>query len=123
MNILLLVAAALSGLLCVAHVVGGGKMILQPMLGASFDPVAKRTMYFCWHYVTLALAATAGGLAYAAFEPAPLFAAFLLAQLGALALLHFTLASTAKVERGVAKMFQWAIFATITGVGVAGLAL
>ena len=55
MNWFLLAAAALALLTTGVHIFLGGKTCLAPMLAADFDPVAKRTLYVCWHCITLDL--------------------------------------------------------------------
>ncbi|MEM9630176.1 MAG: hypothetical protein AAGA50_02540 [Pseudomonadota bacterium] len=60
MNSYLLVAAGLSVFVCLLHAFLGGRSIAVPLLKASdLHPVPKYVAYYCWHIVTIVLAAIA----------------------------------------------------------------
>lgn len=73
------VAAVLSLVMTVGHVVIAGARVVRPLLAdGSLPPQARWLAYFCWHVVTLLSAAMTLGFALVAAGSAPLeLAAFL----------------------------------------------
>ncbi|WP_306015870.1 hypothetical protein [Oceanicaulis sp. MMSF_3324] len=69
MNTWLLVAAVLSAGICWLHTFVGGRRIARPLLTAPLPSKPKHTSYFCWHIVTLVLAALGIMFLYAAVQP------------------------------------------------------
>lgn len=65
MNIIFLVAAALSVAVCLIHTFAGGRTIAVPLLKSDLHPVPKYVTYYCWHIVTIVLAAIAVMYAFA----------------------------------------------------------
>lgn len=65
MNTPFLVAAALSVAVCLIHTFAGGRTIAVPLLKADLHPVPKYVTYYCWHIVTIVLAAIAVMYAFA----------------------------------------------------------
>lgn len=59
MNAFLLTAAVLSAIVCAIHTFAGGRTIAAPLLKAELHPVPKYVTYYCWHIVTIVLAAIA----------------------------------------------------------------
>lgn len=71
MNTWLIAASALAALTALVHFFVGGRQVAKPLLDSDeISSLVKYTHYFCWHIVTLALAAMAIGLAYSGLEPA-----------------------------------------------------
>jgi hypothetical protein len=70
MNTFLALAAGLSALTCLIHTFLGGREIAVPLLNAvDLAPVPKYVSYYCWHLVTIALAAISLMFAIAAIYP------------------------------------------------------
>lgn len=68
MNIWLGLAGAVSVVTLFIHVFAGGKEIVRPLLAANdLDRIPKLTLYYCWHLVTIAIAAIAAGFLYSGF--------------------------------------------------------
>ena len=59
-------AAGLSALWAAVHIFLGGRSIAVPLLDSNMPRVPKYTQYFCWHIVTLTIAALALFFALAA---------------------------------------------------------
>ncbi len=62
------------GLTCLVHVYLGGPELAAPLLrqdeaGVGLTYAVRQALYYCWHLVTLMLAAMAGMFLYAAFNP------------------------------------------------------
>lgn len=63
-------AGAISAINWSVHTFVGGREIARPLIAASdLAPIPKFTQYFCWHLVTIALAAISLGFLYAAVQP------------------------------------------------------
>lgn len=121
MNSYFLVAAILSAGVLAAHVVGGGRFYVRPLLAArDLHPVPKHVHYYCWHLVTMVLAAMAAGFGQAAVEPGARDVAVLLTLLAA----GFTLWSLALVtwkRQPFLRMPQWALLGPVAVAGGLGL--
>lgn len=67
MNIYFLIAALTSCGTCLLHIFLGGKFAAKPLLhNQDLNQVAKYTNYYCWHLVTITIAAMALAFAMAA---------------------------------------------------------
>ncbi len=55
MNNWIMAAGTLSGLTCLAHVIGGGKEVHHPMLNSPLSPLLKGYASVLWHMVTVVL--------------------------------------------------------------------
>lgn len=113
MSIPLLIVGVFCSFLCLVHVVGGGRDCARPMLDASFDPVAKATVYACWHGVSMYLLASGLLLVWVGLDPSA--ATRLAAQAIGLsylciAALFGVLASTWAIAGGWYKLGQWMAF-------------
>ncbi len=64
-----LAAGILGAAITAVHLVLGQITIVEPMLDASFDDVAKQTLLVCWHIVSVDLVLTAAGLIAAGVQP------------------------------------------------------
>ncbi|MBN8534207.1 MAG: hypothetical protein J0L51_08940 [Rhizobiales bacterium] len=57
MNLYLGLAGVLALAVCLTHLILGGREIVRPFLGFEKMPgIARYTMYYCWHLVTITLA-------------------------------------------------------------------
>ncbi|WP_428642788.1 hypothetical protein [Roseibium sp.] len=121
MNIFLLIAAGLSAGVCLIHTFLGGREIAVPLLqAADLAPVPKYVSYFCWHIVTIALAAIAAMFAFAAMRPDSLELAWAATGLtGAICLLG--LAVPPMKKQTYAHMPQGWLFLPITVLGAIGV--
>ncbi len=120
MSIVALVLGFGSLFLAVVHVIGGGRAVARPMLAASFDVVARDTMYVCWHGISaqLALAGLAlvitGVAPSAATEPLVRTVATLYLVYAAL-FLWIGIAS--RRRRAVLELGQWMAFLPLGAAG------
>ena len=121
MNLWLALAAVLAAITTLIHVILGGRYVTTPLLATErLHAVPKFTMYYCWHLVTIVLAALAlafglvatgrGSRDLALFATAGA-ALFCLGSLGMIGLFRLR----------IAHFPQWLLFATITVSGMIGL--
>ncbi len=120
MNVALIVAASLSLITWAIHTFLGGREVARPLLRSSMKPVPKYTNYYCWHLVTLTLAAMTAGFAYAALVPAGLDVALLMTALSA-SFCIWSLALVLWKRRRLLELPQWSLFLLITVAAVIGL--
>lgn len=120
MNLWLIAASALSALTGFIHLVLGGTEIARPLLAAKgLGHVPKYTMYYCWHLVTIQIAALAAAYAAAAWGGGRelAIAATLLAALFAC----WSLLMIALFRLRFMHFPQWLLFLFIAAAGIAGL--
>ena len=127
MNGFLIASGLVASFMLVGHSTIGRKQFFLPMLGADFDPVAKRTMEFVWHMSTAALVLPPVVLLYAGFsgaeaEAPTLVVAYLGLQFLAWGVVHFAVTATSGIQGAVYKMFQWMLFLAVGGLAMAGVA-
>lgn len=120
MNTWLMAAAATAALTTAVHFFLGGAAVARPLLQAEFDGVAKYTNYFCWHIVTIVLAAMAGGYAYAALVPAGLDVAILVTALAA-SYVVWNLVMIAQHRLAARKHPQFVFFVPMTAIALPGI--
>ena len=120
MNITALILGIGSLVLAGVHLVAGGIAIARPMLAASFDKVARDTMYVCWHLVSVQLVLAGGLLVYAGFAPdaatdtlVRVVATLYLAYAG----VFVCVALASKRRRALIHLGQWTAFLPL---GIAG---
>lgn len=126
MNWFLIAAGMIASFVIVGHFMVGIKMYLDPMLKASFDPVAKKVMHAVFHYVSVylifsAVALLLVGMGYFSTESSKSLMQFIGLNYGFFAVWLIFLAATSGIEKGVLKMFQWIFFtaiATLVWLGV-----
>lgn len=120
---MLFAAAAFAGLASAAlHAFGGGAMMARPFYRqAKAGGVATHAFRYCWHFVTLALFATAAGLAFLAVRPQhTFFGVYLTANAFGFSALSFLVS---KIEGAPPLKSPPAILGAIIGVlGLAALA-
>lgn len=121
MNIFFGIAAALSASVCVAHIVAGGRFYVRPLLAATgLHPVPRFVHYYCWHLVTMVLAAMAVGFGRAAIDPGAADVALLLTVLSS-SFSAWSLALVLWKRQRLLQMPQWALFAPVAIFGILGL--
>lgn len=121
MNALFLVAGGLSLLVCLIHIVLGGRGAARPLLEAkSLHSMPRMTNYYCWHLVTIALALMGGGFFLSARTSATTDGAILATAFACLAaLLCFGINVRWSLKHRHHP--QWVLFLPIAGLGAAGL--
>lgn len=121
MNAWLALAAALAAITTLIHVILGGREIATPLLATErLHAVPKFTMYYCWHLVTIMLAALALALGLAATGLGSRDLA-VFATVGAALFCLWGLGMVALFRLRIAHFPQWALFAAIAASGAAGL--
>ena len=102
-----LFAASLAAACCWGvHTFVGERTVARPLIASpGLDAVPKWTQFYCWHLVTITLAVMALGLGYAAFVPAALDVALLIAAL-AIAFGLFGIVLPRRIGRSYAEMPQ-----------------
>ncbi|MEO0637088.1 MAG: hypothetical protein AAFY73_10610, partial [Pseudomonadota bacterium] len=63
------ISAGLAGFICLIHIFAGGRESVPPLLSSDMESLPKYTNYYCWHLVSLTLAAMAAAYAFAAAYP------------------------------------------------------
>ncbi len=124
MNIWFVLAGVSAFGLCLLHVFGGGPVAARPLLATNaLDRVAKYTNYYCWHMVTIVIAALGLMYFYAALVPSAYELAFVASFL-ALAFSIWNLALyfwQRKKFRKWYELAQWLFFTPIWVFGFIGL--
>jgi nitrate reductase NapE component len=114
-------AAGLAATTCLLHVVLGGREAARPLLAAAgLGEIAKFTNYYCWHLVTIAIAALAVAFAMAARPEGSGEMATFAAMISVL-FAFWSLAMIGRYRLSVWRFPQWALFAPIASLGLAGL--
>ncbi|CAN7407291.1 hypothetical protein LJR090_003228 [Bosea sp. LjRoot90] len=121
MNIWLALAAALAAATTLIHFILGGRHVAAPLLATErLHAVPKFTMYYCWHLVTIVLAALALAFGLAATGQGSRDLA-LFATAGAALFCLWSLAMVALFRLRIAHFPQWALFAATAVSGAIGL--
>lgn len=121
MNNWFLSAAALSAAVCAVHVIMGGREAARPLLASTeLDQVAKYTNYYCWHIVTIVIAALGAAFLVAAIDhDADELALF--AVITSFLFAVWSLAMIARFRLPLLPFGQWILFLVVAAVGAAGL--
>ena len=114
-------AALLSAFTWGVHTFVGGRECVGPLLDADVPWVPKMTHYYCWHLVTLTLAAMAAGLGYAAVEPAGRDVGWLVFGLAVSFAGWSVLLNGWKRPRPWWALPQWSLFVAVAVVALPGL--
>ena len=120
MNLAFAIAGGLTLLIWGIHTFLGGPTIARPLLEAEMEVVAKYTNYYCWHIVTITLAAMGGGFLYAAWVPEGRDVGILVTALCA-AYALWSLLLVAWKHRKPFDLPQWLLFVVVTGVALVGV--
>ncbi len=120
-NIWLLAAGAASGATLLIHIFAGGPTVARPLLSSSdIDEVAKLTNYYCWHLVSITLAAMTVGFTYAAVTSGETALATMWTAIAA-AFAFWSVALVIWKRQRALDLPQWTLFAVIAGLGAMGL--
>jgi len=123
MNNWYLAASLISGATCIIHVFIAGRENAAPLLAADgLGKVPKFTNYYCWHMVSIVLAAQALAFAIASQMPAERSLA-IFATGGSIAFTLWSLGMIAIFKLRPLDFPQWAFFAPTSLLGLAGLYL
>ncbi|MBR3193500.1 hypothetical protein [Bosea sp. (in: a-proteobacteria)] len=121
MNLWLALAAVLAAITTLIHVILGGRYVTTPLLATErLHAVPKFTMYYCWHLVTIVLAALALAFGLVATGRGSRDLA-LFATAGAALFCLWSLGMIGLFRLRIAHFPQWLLFATITVSGMIGL--
>lgn len=121
MNAWLALAAALAAATALIHLVLGGRHVAAPLLAAErLHAVPKFTMYYCWHLVTIVLAALALAFGLVATGLGSRDLA-IFATGGAALFCLWSLGMIGLFRLRIAHFPQWVLFAAITLSGAIGL--
>ena len=120
-NIWLLSAAILAFVACLLHLFAGGKVAARPLLAdEKFNHIAKYTLWYAWHNVTLMLLGISVMLLIAAFIPQQIALAIAAVLLVASVFL-LSLAMIIKFRLKFLQFPQWLLFLPVLGLGIIGL--
>ena len=120
-NIWLLSAAILAFTVCLLHLFAGGKIAARPLLAdEKFNHIAKYTLWYAWHTVTLALFGVGVMLLVAAFAPQQTALAIAAVLLVASVFL-LSLAMIIKFRLKFFQFPQWLLFLPVLVLGIIGL--
>ena len=123
MNIWFAAAVLTSAATFLIHTFVGGRMVARPLLAAEgLGKVSKYTNYYCWHMVTIVLAAQTLAFAITAQNPSERILA-MFASGGALAFMVWGLAMIAIFKLRMTNYPQWLLFLPTALLGMAGLYL
>ena len=120
-NLWLFAASVAAGATLLIHVFAGGPSVARPLLEASdIDEVAKLTNYYCWHIVSITLAAMTAAFCYASIAPGETAMAALWTAIAAAFALWSIVLFVWKRQKAL-DLPQWTLFAVIAGLGGMGL--
>ena len=121
MNAWLALATLLAAATTLIHAILGGREIATPLLAAErLHAVPKFTLYYCWHLVTIVLAALALAFGLVAIGLGSRDLA-LFATVGAALFCLWSLGMVGLFRLRIAHFPQWALFAAIAISGTIGL--
>lgn len=120
-NMWLFAAGVAAALTVLIHIFGGGPEIAHPLLRATELPdVPKYVNYYCWHLVSMTIAAMAVGFIWAAIDVTQTGLAMMWTVMAVL----FTLWSLVLVKWKRQKFWQmpqWTLFGVISVLAVVGM--
>ncbi len=120
-NYWLLAAGVAAGLTTLIHIFGGGPEVVRPLFAAQdIEETPRLLNYYCWHLVTITLAAMAFAFTYASLTPGETMLALMWAVISAAFALWSILLIAWKKQKAI-EMPQWILFAAITGLAAPGL--
>ncbi|MGJ8612368.1 MAG: hypothetical protein ACSHWY_14795 [Octadecabacter sp.] len=121
-NYWLFAAGIAAGLSCLIHTFLGGPEIARPLLASNdIHDVPKYVNYYCWHLVTMTIAAMAVGFVWAAIDPTQTGLAWMWTVMAVLFML-WSLALIRLKRQNIWHMPQWTLFGLISVLAVIGLA-
>ena len=110
--VLLYVAAGRSAATTLVHIFAGGKSAARPLLDSTLDDEPKYTNYYCWHMVTIIIAAMSACYLASASGVATLEAA-VIATLLAFAFAGWSGALIVLAKQNTKTLPQWVLFLAI----------
>lgn len=114
-------AAALSAATLAVHLFAGGQDVVEPLLSAHELPeIARFTLYYCWHLITITLAAKTLSFAVLATNRGGTALALLMTGLAG-TFAAWDLAMIAMFGLSPIEYGQWILFTVITACSIAGL--
>ncbi|MCC2112695.1 MAG: hypothetical protein KDJ16_11735 [Hyphomicrobiales bacterium] len=113
-------AAVSSAATCLVHVFLGGREIARPLLAAELRKIPKYTAYYCWHMVTITIAALALAFALAARPGGAIELAYFATGLSAL-FMAWNLIMIALFRLRLLHFPQWLLFLPGAGFGSIGI--
>ena len=124
MSGVLLAAAVLAALTAAIHSFVGGRDVVRPLLASSLAEEPRRTLYGCWHIVTVLLVASAAVLFYLAFADSGAsrdsLARFIALIHLASGCVFVAVALSARGPRRLLRFPQWALLLPIGALAWAG---
>lgn len=121
MNIWLFTAGLFAGTVCLTHLLLGGREIVRPFLAVERMPgIARYTMYYCWHLVTITLAGMALAFVMAA-QPGGARVLAIFATCGAASFALLNVAMNLRLGLSFARHPQGFLFMPVAAFGAAGL--
>ena len=123
MNFWFLAATLTAGFCCLMHIFLGGRAAIIPLLAIEgLGKVSKYTNYYCWHMVTIVLAAQTLAFAMVSQTPGDRSLA-IFATGGAIAFMLWSLGMIAAFKLRLMNYPQWLLFLPTSLLGLAGLYL
>lgn len=120
MNVWFLITGIVTLLLCLLHIVGGGKIAARPLLASkTMGSVAKYTNYYCWHMVTIIIATMGGMFIWAAYHAQAVELAVVATGL-AFAFMLWSFGIVAINKWRFMDFPQWLLFGAIFGLSILG---
>ena len=118
MNALMLGLGIYAGFVACVHIFAGGKTVLAPTVGATFDGVAKETMRVCWHLVSINLVGFSCALIWmgATSTVKPVVTGLIAAHFLLYGLAFIVVALRSPLERALLELPQWVL---LTPLGIA----
>ena len=118
MNWLILISGIVALSATVGHLTMGSKMILKPMLVASFDHVPKKVMHAVFHYgsvyqILSSVALLSIGAGFSFGLNSTLLVWFIALNYSLFALSGIIIALTSGIPNSLMKMFQWIFWVVI----------
>lgn len=121
MNLFLNLAGIAAFGVCLIHLILGGREIVRPFLAVEKMPgIARYTMYYCWHLVTITLAGMALAFMLAA-QPGGSRALALFATVGAASFAMLNFGMNLRLGLSFVRHPQGFLFLPVAALGIAGL--
>jgi hypothetical protein len=118
MNPPIFLAGLGAGLIAADHLTRGRKQYLMPMLQASFDDLAKKTLlcvylYLSFFFILSAAVLLAVGAGYDFNAHAVWLVKFISVNFALFTVIQIVIAATSDIPNAIRKMYQWTLFAFV----------
>lgn len=121
MNLFLNLAGIAAFAVCLTHLILGGREIVRPFLAVEKMPaIARYTMYYCWHLVTITLVGMALAFVLAA-QPGGSRDLALFATVGAASFAALNIGMNLRLRLSFVRHPQGFLFLPVAALGIAGL--